>query len=380
MRLKKLLTMAAVGLMSLPLTAIEKVDNLGDFFSKGTYDLKMRLGYEYSDLEDNGAAPGKGLTLGSYIGYRTAEFEGVSFYGQFHNTWKVWDEYNDLRGKYAGDNDVIADPDGSRMQQMYIDLNMIPDTNIRIGRQEIMLDDVRFIGNIGWRQTAQAFDAVTLTNKSIEDTTIFLGYSDNVASILFKENEYDGIYMANVKYAGIKGHTQTGFAYLVDADEDESVAGPSISHDVQTYGARFTGAFDALSYDLTYAYQSDWKDSEDIDASFFQGEFAYKMGDFTPGIGYAYHEGSDDASGQGFANLFSTAHKFNGWSDQFLGTNNSLKDGLQDFHASLMYKKWGMTFKAAYHYFDTTESHTYDGTYGQEINFVAVKPINENLT
>ncbi|MCM8537675.1 MAG: alginate export family protein [Lentisphaeraceae bacterium] len=381
MKLKKLLTVALVGLLSLQLTAIEKVDNLGDFFTKGTYELNMRLGYEYSDLEDNGAQPGKGLTLSSYIGYRTAEYEGVSFYGEFHNMWKIWDEYNDLRGKFAGANDVIADPDGSRLQQMYMDLNMIPDTNIRIGRQAIKLDDVHFIGDIIWRNTAQTFDAVSLTNKSIEDTTIFLAYSDNVASILFKENEYDGIYMANVKYTGIKDHTQTGFAYLVNADENENVAGPSIAHDVQTYGTRLTGGFDALKYDFTYAYQSDWQDSESIDASLIQGSLAYKMGDFTPAISYAYHQGSDEAGGKGFANLFSTAHKFNGWSDQFLGTNSgALSDGLQDFNASLTYKKWGMTFKAVYHYFDTTESHTYDGAYGQEIDFVVVKPINENLT
>ena len=208
MKVKNLLTACILGLSSFPILSAEKADNIGDFFSKGTYDVKMRLAYENSDV-DNGVDEGEGLTLSSYIGYRTAEIAGVSLYTQFHNLAKLADDYNDTDGKNAGVHDVIADPDGNRIQQLYADLTMIPDTKIRIGRQEILLDDVRFIGNIGWRNTAQAFDAVTITNTSVEDTTIFLGYSNKVASIFFDENEYDGIYLANVKYAGIKGHTQT---------------------------------------------------------------------------------------------------------------------------------------------------------------------------
>ena len=273
--------------------------------------------------------------------------------------------------------DVIADPDGSRIQQFYADFTQIPDTKIRLGRQEILLDDVRFIGNIGWRNTAQAFDAITVTNKSIKDTTIFLGYSKNVATILFKENEYDGIFLGNVKYEGIKGHTQTVFAYLVDADEKESYAGPSVRHDVATYGTRLTGGFDKLKYDFTYAYQTDWKDSEDLNHHFLQGGLSYTMGKWTPAIGYSYIDGADKTGERGFSTLFSTAHKFNGWADQFLSTNaGGLSNGLQDYNVSLTYKNWGTTFKFIYHYFDSTEG----SAYGQEFDFLATRKFGDNLT
>ncbi|MCM8539084.1 MAG: alginate export family protein [Lentisphaeraceae bacterium] len=359
----------------------EKAANFGEMFTKGVYDVKLRLAYEYSDVDNGNVSPGKGLVLSSYAGYRTAEYEGFSLYAQVHNLWKIDDEYNDLRGKYAGENDVIADPDGTRIQQLYADLTMIPDTKIRIGRQEIVLDDVRFIGNIGWRNTAQAFDAVTLTNTSIKDTTIFLGYADNVASILFKENEYDGIYLANVKYEGFKGHTQTAFAYLVDRDEDEGVAGPSIAHDAATYGFRANGWFEDFGYDLTYAHQTDWQDTDDLSLNFFQGILSYKMGKFTPAIGYSYIQGNGEG-GKAFSTLFSTAHKWNGWADQFLSTNaGGLVNGLQDFNVSLNYKNWGTLFRVAYHYFDTTENGGgFDGSYGQEFDFLVSKKINKNLT
>ena len=171
----KIFAILIFSICCLPIVAAEKASNFGEIFTKGVYDVKLRLAFEFSDLDNGSVAPGKQLALSSYAGFRTAEYEGFSLYTQVHNLWKLDGRYNDLHGKNAGEYDVIADPDGTRLQQFYTDLTMIPDTKIRIGRQEIVLDDVRFIGNIGWRNTAQVFDAVTLTNKSIKDTSNFLG-------------------------------------------------------------------------------------------------------------------------------------------------------------------------------------------------------------
>jgi hypothetical protein len=257
--MQKIAFILIFGLISMQLNGMEKAQNLGEFFSKGVYDLKLRLSYEYSDVDTASTAhAGRGLTLSSYIGYRTAEYEGFSFYAQFHNLWKIDDQYNDTHGKYAWQYDLIADPDGSRIQQFYADFTQIPDTKIRIGRQEILLDDVRFFGDIGWRQTAQVFDAITLVNKSLKDTTITLGYINQIGTIGFEEAEFDGIWLANVKYAGIKGHNQTAFVYLVDSESENKLT----SRDTATYGFRLNGAFDKLKYDMTYAYQTNYQDSD----------------------------------------------------------------------------------------------------------------------
>ena len=360
----------------LALSAQEKAADLGDFFSKGVYDLKLRLSYEYSDVDNKqDSDPGKGLTLSSYVGYRTAELGGFSFYTQFHNLLKIDDRYNDTHGKYAGEYDKIADPDGSRIQQLYVDFTKIPDTKIRLGRQQLLIDDVRFIGNVGWRQTAQVFDGITVSNKSIKDTTLFLGYIDKVATIGFQEAEFDGIWLANAKYYGIKGHTQTAFAYLVDSE--------GTSRDTATFGARANGQFGKLKYDMTYAFQSDYEDSEDRALHFFQGYLGYDFGGIEPGIGYSYIDGADTSQtgDKGFDTLFSTAHKFNGWADQFLATNKGgVTNGLQDFYASLKFKTGGFNFLMAYHFYDTTESHSYSNAYGQELNFLVSRKLNKQLT
>ena len=378
----KLFAVLLLSFCTLPIMAAEKASNFGEMFTKGVYDVKLRLAFEYSDVENGNVNPAKGLTLSSYVGFRTAEYEGFSLYAQVHNLWKMDDRYDDeprpgQGGKYDGDYDVIADPDGTRIQQLYADFTMLPDTKVRIGRQEIILDDSRFIGNIGWRNTAQAFDAITLTNTSIPDTKIFLGYIDKIATILLEEAEYDGIWLANVNYSGIKGHSQTAFAYLVDSESKASKS----SKDSATYGFRLNGAFDKVKYDMTYAHQTDYQDSENRNLDFFQGYLGYDFGGIEPGIGYSYIDGSDEADEQAFDTLFSTAHKFNGWADSFLSTNGGgLKNGLQDIYASLKFKAFDINFGVIYHYFDTTETHTYSNSYGQEIDFVASKQLAKNLT
>src|SRR5205085_11806705 len=46
--------------------------------------------------------------------------------------------------------------------------------------QRIILGDGRFIGNLGWRQHEQTFDAVSLADTSLPDTTLTYAYVGQV--------------------------------------------------------------------------------------------------------------------------------------------------------------------------------------------------------
>ena len=48
------------------------LNDLAGAVKKGTPTLELRLGFEYSDLADNGADPAHGLNLRTRLGYRTA--------------------------------------------------------------------------------------------------------------------------------------------------------------------------------------------------------------------------------------------------------------------------------------------------------------------
>ncbi len=351
------------------------IDDLTDALKSGKVSMQLRLGYEHSNLQDNGKHPANGINLRTRLGYRTADFYNSNVFIQFHNVTNFMEEFSYKHdGKLEGDkaNDVIADPDGSRIHQVYLDYKGLSDTVIRLGRQEIILDDHRLIGNINWRQNGQSFDAASITNKSIPGLTLFGSYVENVNTILLDDLDLTAMYLLHAKYTGFKGHAISAFCYLLDAEQDV--------RDSATYGARAAGKVAVLKYAIDFAHQSDFSDGDDHDGNMFNAFLGGDLGMFSVGAGFSWISGQD-GSDLPFDTLFSTAHKFNGWSDQFLATNGGkLRDGLKDYYAQAAIKYMGIKFMAVYHYFDTSEDDHFDGTYGDEIDLLIAKKFTKNLS
>ena len=55
---------------------------------------------------------------------------------------------------------VVADPENYDLNRLQLTNSSLPGTVITLGRQRILLDDQRFVGNVGWRQNEQTFDAL----------------------------------------------------------------------------------------------------------------------------------------------------------------------------------------------------------------------------
>ena len=75
------------------------------------------------------------------------------------------------------------------INQLYVDWTGIKNTRFRLGRQQLNLDNVRFIGDIGFRQVMQVFDGVSVLNKSIPDTEVFLAHFEQVTQITTEQRD-----------------------------------------------------------------------------------------------------------------------------------------------------------------------------------------------
>ena len=82
-----------------------------------------------------------------------------------------------------GEYPVIADPDGSDLNQMYFDYSSRLELEVSTGRQRILLDNQRFVGGVGWRQNEQTYDAFSVTTNALSNTTIFYSYVGQVRRI-----------------------------------------------------------------------------------------------------------------------------------------------------------------------------------------------------
>src|SRR5687767_6765093 len=162
---------------------------------------------------------------------------------------------------------MIPDPESEEINRLQLVNTSLPGTTVTLGRQRILLDDQRFVGNVGWRQNEQTFDAVRVVNKPLAALTLDATYLNQVNRIFGRESpqgRYDGDgVLANVSYQAPFGKL-TGFGYLLDFDAitDIPAALNPVRVSNETFGARLAGERPLskikLGYAGTFARQSDY--------------------------------------------------------------------------------------------------------------------------
>ena len=335
--------------------------------TKPIFNFRLRYeGVDQEGLPENADA----LTYRVRAGLETGAFADTKFLVEFDHVEDIVDDYSSPARPRAG-FPVVADQSTTELNRIQLTNTSIPDTKVTLGRQRIVLDDSRFIGNVGWRQDEQTYDALRVTNTSISNLTIDAGYITQVNRIFpddFGGGAWEGdSYYVNAGYKTPVGKL-TGFAYLIDADE-------AAANSTETFGVRFAGAKEVgpgkVNYALSYAQQSDFGSSNlDYEADYYLIDAGYAVSKFKIGAGYEVL-GADEDAGTAFKTPFATLHKFQGWADKFLGTPAT---GIEDLYLSAGYfpgkagPLTGLKFVVAYHDF-SSETGSID--YGSEFNLVA---------
>src|SRR5207237_5115437 len=180
-----------------------------------------------------------GYQTGNYFGFSAlAEGDFIIHFGAEH--------FNDtLNGRTAFP--VIADPDMAALNRLQLDYSarisdaLQNDLHIAVGRQRIIYGDARFIGNAGWRQHEQTFDAISIVDTSLPATILSYAYVARVNRIFGPDSpmgRFDGdTHLFNAAYAGFAPALNVeSYDYLFDFRQ---AAGLSTA----TYGLRTESAF-----------------------------------------------------------------------------------------------------------------------------------------
>ncbi len=342
-----------------------KTNNL----NAGTLTAELLVGYEHADLDGNGAKAANAFLTRTRLSYKAVNSEGFGTHIQAQYVGPVNDHYS-YPGGGNGSYDIVADPENFRLHQAYLAYTGY-DSHARVGAQEIILDNARFIGNVGWRLNAQSFNAGAIQNNSVENLKLYYAYTESINTILGTINHERRYHLANAEYNLNENNKASAFAYL--QRNTSSGTGPN---KLDTFGARTWGKNDAISHEATIALQRD---------SFYGHVFGEINVDVANvGGGVEYISGGSSSHDQ-FQTLDGTAHKFNGWADQFLGTGlggTGLDGGLLDVYgqvsATLAEK---LKLMGVVHYFNTTDERVngWEGPYGYEIDALAKYPICKNF-
>ena len=356
--------------------AQDTVVSLDDALKASKVLANFRLRAEGASF-DNGTDDAEALTYRARVGFETGAFANTKLLIEFDHVEDLAGDFNDTVNG-AVDRAVIADPNVTELNRLQLSNTSLPDTTITAGRQRIILDDSRFVGNVGWRQNEQTFDAVRVTNKSIKNLTVDVSYVDQVNRI-FGDEAASGRFDSESWFlnAGYKVPVEgldikvSGFAYLLD------LSNAGLSSD--TIGAKVTAKTGPFGLAASYAGQSDAGDNAtDYSADYYFVEGSYKKNGFNAAIGYEVLGSDDDSDGR-FTTPLATLHKFNGFADVFLGTPTA---GLEDLYGKVGYKTGPVgplpfiNMFAVYHDYDSNEGGL---DLGSEINAVVATKLSKKV-
>jgi len=350
----------------------------GDESDTGTILLNIRARYEYG--EQAGTDDAEALTMRARLGYETKDFSGFKLLAELESTVAVngMSGYNGYPGSPQGTPGkiVIADPRNFELNRAQIAWAG-EGTTIIAGRQRIILNNARFIGNVGWRQNEATFDALVIRSAVSKDTAFTYAYLDRVNRIFGEKAD-----ARNQRYWDLSTHLfhletsalQIGkigaYAYLLGVDSAGAEGASSNSFGVFYDGRHGCGENCTVTTYAEFARQSDNShNTTGFDLNYLHLVIGAKAGKVNCGAGYELLDGNGE---RGFSAPLATGHKFNGWADEFLGTPAT---GLKDLYlwagAAL---PAGFSIKGMGHFFDA-EHGVID--YGGELDFLVTKKFDE---
>ena len=304
--------------------------------------LEVRARLEEVDQKRTATLTEKGeaTTVRTRLGWETADWHGLKGLIEFEDVRQVGSEHfavnvpgattPPLNGADKAKYPIINDPDVTELNRLQVTWTPSAVLSVTAGRQRILLDDQRFIGNVGWRQDEQSFDAVR-ADVALGRFKATYAYVTHINRILGEAKDWDSdSHLLNATWSPAEAFRLQGFVYALDFGN--SAANSSITKGVKASGKTWVGLYQ-LAYNATYATQSDYRrNTTAYDLDYWSVDVAGTFDIYTVKAGFESLEGNGT---RGFTTPLATVHAFQGWSDAFVqatGGNKGFVDGIEDFN------------------------------------------------
>lgn len=365
----KSLLASAISTALLTLSTPSQAQSFTEFIQQGDVIAELRVRGE--NVQDDAATEDAvAMTARARIGYETASMAGFKVLAEYDQVVILQDEYESKSS--TGPNNpgraAVVDGRGGDFNRAQISYSHDLAKAV-LGRQRIIFDNARFIGNVGWRQNEQTFDAARIDFTGVKNLSASYVYVDQRNTITYQDIAVED-HLLNLGYTTPVGKV-SAYGYLLKEDDTDKT--------YDTFGVRFKGkaaASDTINilYTAEYAtqtYNSGVAGSKDFDADYGLIEAGVNVAGVSLLAGLEALNGDGDYA---FSTPYATGHAFNGWADKFLATP---KNGLTDTYAKAVGKVAGVKLIAVYHDFSSDEN---GDDLGSEINLLAGMKYADNLS
>jgi hypothetical protein len=368
-------------------------DTIADALAASKPILDSSLRWEQVD-QVGIANTAEALTWRNRFGLQTGDFHNFKALVEIDNVNVLSDKYNStLNGNTA--YPTVLDPKVTEINRAQLTWTPSETTTVTLGRQRMILDDARFIGNVGWRQDEQTYDAVRLdtTLWRVKLTGAYIGRVNRV--VAEAKDWYSNSYVLNAGYSVSEALKFTAFDYAlrfstaatapVAADQTNAAASSVSIKGLRAFGGDWVSSF-KLNYVLQYAEEKPNGLNPAVfklHESMVEGSGTWDI--YTLKLNYEALEGNGTV---GFVAPLGTSHAFQGFDDVFSATggNKTFVNGIDDFSTSFVIaghtKPWAPyfmnpTLTVVYHDFKTDRL---DLKIGKEWDAVLVAGITKNLS
>jgi hypothetical protein len=347
-------------------------EGAGDFLREGTASLDLRYRFENVEQDDKSEAA-DASTLRLRLDLASGDVGGFSGLLQADHIEAIGDvRYDDTRNGEL-EYPVVADPEGTDLNQAWLQYRFAGDTVLRAGRQRIVIGNERFVGPVGWRQNEQSFDALRIDTRALPGAAITYAWVNRVLRVFGPDEglppaEFSSdSHLIDARISSLPVGALAVYGYHLDFRD-----APQLSAD--TAGARYEGEHESsgglkLGWALEYAAQRETGgNAADIDAYYQLIEVKLQF----PATGVTL--GREVLSGErgsftattnpAFQTPLATLHPFQGWGDKFTTTPAA---GVVDAYFGVSLKLAGWSGQAVWHEFGAEAT---DADYGTELDVV----------
>ncbi|MEN8115609.1 MAG: hypothetical protein ABFS16_01440 [Bacteroidota bacterium] len=255
--------------------------------------------------------------------------------------------------RWGSQKQLVTNEDyATSIHEAWAEVLFTPEFSLKAGRQELIYDDHRIFGSVGWAHQARSHDVAIFKYEGNVKLHFGIAHHENGN---LTNNIYDGPdAYKDLQYVWFNNKWETSSLSLLflnngipKIEGDEQVTKFS-----QTIGGRFSASLKPVTLASNIYFQTgEHISGKDISAINFLIEASVKQG-LTLGLehisGTAYNESEKMKS---FTPFYGTNHKFNGFMDYFYVGNHIGNVGLNDIYLKYKYTKNKFGVKADLHYF-----------------------------
>ncbi|HIP48576.1 MAG TPA: hypothetical protein EYG92_06375 [Lutibacter sp.] len=193
---------------------------------------------------------------------------------------------------------LSSDDSATALHEAWAEVNLINNLSVKLGRQEIVYDDHRIFGSVGWAQQARSHDAFIFKYTPNKNNRIDVGFALNSDSQSGTDVLYSNVAgYKTFQYAWYHGKfSDIGLSFLAlntGIEYEDTSLNQQIAYR-QTVGPRVTYKKDKLDANAAVYLQMGEVGEVKVKALYYAVNLGYKINkNFKVAVGYEFLSGKD---------------------------------------------------------------------------------------